>query len=219
MTGTALPTASPVRARMRALADRRFAASMDVPTRFFEANADAISRACVEMARRFQAGGRLLVIGDGAAATDAQHVAVEFVHPVLVGKRALPALSLGGVATAGSPATAGGPGASGALGDPGTSGDSGFARTLRVVGRPSDIVLGIAGSSARAISSALRAARGMGMLTIALDAEGDADAASAGELRFTVASADAMVVQEVHEMLYHVLWELVHVFFDREALR
>ena len=219
MTGIALPAASPVRARMRALADRRFAASMDVPTRFFEANADAISRACVEMAQRFQAGGRLLVIGDGAAATDAQHVAVEFVHPVLVGKRALPALSLGGVAAAGSPAIAGGPAASRAPGDPGTAGDSGFTRTLRVVGRPNDILMGISGASSRTIAGALLAARGMGMLTIALDAEGAANAGSVAELRFTVPSADAMVVQEVHEMLYHVLWELVHVFLDREAPR
>ncbi|MFD0540472.1 SIS domain-containing protein [Actinomadura luteofluorescens] len=62
--------------------------------------AGAIAAACHAMAARFHAGGRLLTFGTGAAATDAQHVAVEFVHPVIVGKRALPALSLtGDVAT------------------------------------------------------------------------------------------------------------------------
>ena len=40
--------------------------------------------------------GKLVVFGSGAAATDAQHLAVEFVHPVIVGKRAFPALSLAG---------------------------------------------------------------------------------------------------------------------------
>ena len=47
-----------------------------------------------EMSERFLRGGRLLAFGRGPYATDAQHVSVEFVHPVIVGKRALPALDL-----------------------------------------------------------------------------------------------------------------------------
>ena len=46
------------------------------------------------MAMRFHQGGKLVVFGTGGPSTDAQHVAVEFVHPVIVGKRALPAISL-----------------------------------------------------------------------------------------------------------------------------
>ena len=46
------------------------------------------------MAVRFHRGGRLIVFGTGGPSADAQHVAVEFVHPVIVGKRALPAISL-----------------------------------------------------------------------------------------------------------------------------
>ncbi len=46
------------------------------------------------MSERFLAGGRLLAFGRGPYATDAQHVSVEFVHPIIVGKRALPALDL-----------------------------------------------------------------------------------------------------------------------------
>ena len=49
---------------------------------------------CREMSERFLRGGRLLAFGRGPYATDAQHVSVEFVHPVIVGKRALPALDL-----------------------------------------------------------------------------------------------------------------------------
>lgn len=62
---------------------------------FFEAEAPRLAEACHEMSRRFLAGGRLLAFGNGSASTDAQHVSVEFVHPVIVGKRALPALDLG----------------------------------------------------------------------------------------------------------------------------
>ena len=62
---------------------------------FFEQEVPRLAEACHEMSRRFMAGGRLLAFGNGSAATDAQHVSVEFVHPVIVGKRALPALDLG----------------------------------------------------------------------------------------------------------------------------
>src|SRR5688572_28218905 len=62
---------------------------------FFNVEAPRLAEGCHEMSRRFLAGGRLLAFGEGSAATDAQHVSVEFVHPVIVGKRALPALDLG----------------------------------------------------------------------------------------------------------------------------
>ena len=49
------------------------------------------------MAERFARGGRLVAFGRSPAArSDVRHVAVEFVHPVIVGKRALPAIGLAG---------------------------------------------------------------------------------------------------------------------------
>src|ERR1700752_1690275 len=77
-----------------ALVEARFAKSMSQPEAFFSAQAGRIADVCWAMARRFHQGGRLLAFGNGASATDAQHVSVEFVHPVIVGKRALPALAL-----------------------------------------------------------------------------------------------------------------------------
>jgi D-sedoheptulose 7-phosphate isomerase len=62
--------------------------------RFFEREAPRLARTCKEMALRFARGGRLLAFGRGAYTTDAMHVSVEFIHPVLVGKRALPALDI-----------------------------------------------------------------------------------------------------------------------------
>ncbi len=67
----------------------------NVPCRlFFEREAERLARACAEMASRFARGGRLLAFGHGAYATDAMHLSVEFIHPVIVGKRALPALDV-----------------------------------------------------------------------------------------------------------------------------
>ena len=63
------------------------------PTRHLAGQADAVAAACHAMAVRFHSGGKLVVFGTGGFSTDAQHVAVEFVHPVIVGKPALPAMT------------------------------------------------------------------------------------------------------------------------------
>jgi D-sedoheptulose 7-phosphate isomerase len=65
-----------------------------IARRFFAAGAGAIAQAARAVAERLSSGGRIYAFGRGAYATDAQHVAVEFVHPVLVGKPALPASDL-----------------------------------------------------------------------------------------------------------------------------
>src|SRR6202049_4096519 len=83
---TACRLASPVEQRLLARN-----AVMDV---FFNREATRLAEACRTMSDGFVRGGRLLAFGRGPYATDAQHVSVEFVHPVIVGKRALPALDL-----------------------------------------------------------------------------------------------------------------------------
>lgn len=171
---------------------------------FFSSEAHRIAELSGAMADRFAAGGRLLACGLGAAATDAQHVSVEFVHPVIVGKRALPAIALPN--------------------DLSTS--SGFwithpldhiARHLSLIGQPDDMVIGIV-QSAPAKEPVLQAIdRGaqIGMLPIALLGQGDEDLPGAHV--FHVPCDDPFVVQEIHETLYHVLWELVHVFFEHRS--
>src|ERR1700721_986851 len=66
----------------------------EIIERFFLREARHLAEVCHEMSERFLQGGRLLAFGRGSYSTDAQHVSVEFVHPVIVGKRALPALDL-----------------------------------------------------------------------------------------------------------------------------
>ena len=78
------------------LVGARLDARLAAGERFFGAEAERIARLCHRMAERFARGGRLIAIGagGGAARSDVRHVTVEFVHPVIVGKRALPALGL-----------------------------------------------------------------------------------------------------------------------------
>ena len=68
------------------------AASIRTARQFFDANAEDIARACARLAPRCERGGTLFVFGEGPQTSDAQHMAVEFVHPITVGKRALPAV-------------------------------------------------------------------------------------------------------------------------------
>lgn len=75
--------------------ERHFEAVLATGDRFFAERAGELANACWGMARRFHKGGKLLVYsGGGADFSDAQHNAVEFMHPVIVGKRALPAVSV-----------------------------------------------------------------------------------------------------------------------------
>ncbi len=190
------------------LVDRRFQRSVEIPARFFAVHADLVSRACLDMARRFQRGGRLLVFGEGAEATDAQHVAVEFVHPVIVGKRALPAIAL----TSDVALLTG-------LARGGESSGS-FTRVLQILGREQDIAMGISrDAGGPSILSTLTAAQELGMLTIGLTGQcGMASRETPVDFAFAVPSDDPLVVQEVHETLYHVLWELVHIFFEHRVV-
>jgi D-sedoheptulose 7-phosphate isomerase len=122
------------------------------------------------MAERFAAGGRLVAFGSSAVdASDVRHVAVEFVHPVIVGKRALPAL---GVA----------------------------CDDMRLLVRPEDIVMPF-GAGAD-VAAALESAVALGCLPVVLRPPAD----------------DPFIAQEVAETAYHVLWELVHVFFEHRGL-
>lgn len=192
---------------LRSVMEARFVQSMTVPRAFFEAEAGRIAEACWAMARRFQRGGRLLAFGNGAAATDAQHVSVEFVHPVIVGKRALPGLALtNDSATLSS------------LGR--DEFDIPFVRQIKVLSRPEDIALGFSeDGSSRPVAAALAAARQRGLLTLALTGgDGGLLTEEAVDFRFVVQSRDPVVIQETHETLYHVLWELVHIFFEHEGL-
>ncbi len=173
--------AGPAGFRVEPFLERRRRAS----GRFFEHEAERIARLCHRLAERFASGGRLLAFGSSPQErSDVRHVAVEFVHPVIVGKRALPALGL---------TPDGGP----------------LARQVDLLAEPGDIALAF-GADPETVA-ALAIARSRGCLTVAF-------AAAGAEWQFDVAEDDPFVHQEIVEVAYHVLWELVHVFFEHRGL-
>ncbi|HEX2149331.1 MAG TPA: SIS domain-containing protein, partial [Actinomycetota bacterium] len=173
---------------------------------FFQAENNRIADLCLLMARRFIRGGRLIAFGTGPAGTDAQHVSVEFVHPVIVGKRALPALALANDAAS-------------SVGLAVTDRVGFLSQQLTTIAVPEDIALGMVHGpndfGGDAVGAALKQSQALGMLSIFLGGPGEA---ADCEHVFQVPSSDPYIVQEIHETLYHVLWELVHVFFDHKGL-
>jgi D-sedoheptulose 7-phosphate isomerase len=151
---------------------------------FFSREAQRVAVACRAMSDRFLQGGRLLAFGRGPYATDAQHVSVEFVHPVIVGKRALPALDLSVL----------------------------FGPWLQAIARPEDMVMGFGPPQGDIeVESSIEWAEARGCMTFCLPGQ-------KGSYGFRAATTDAFMHQEMIEILYHTLWETVHVFFERREL-
>jgi len=121
--------------------EERLLARNEIIEGFFSREARNLAEACREMSERFLRGGRLLAFGRGPYATDAQHVSVEFVHPVIVGKRALPALDL----------------------------SMAFPQWLDVIAKPDDIVMGFGPPEGDGeVIAALASARSRKAMTFAL---------------------------------------------------
>ncbi|MGC1967102.1 MAG: SIS domain-containing protein [Candidatus Acidiferrales bacterium] len=151
---------------------------------FYAREAPRLAEACREMSERFLRGGRLLAFGRGPYATDAQHVSVEFVHPVIVGKRALPALDL----------------------------SLAFEPWLKTLVQRDDMVMGFGPPEGDTeVGAALDAARRRGAMTFALPG-------SEGSYFAAPTTHDPFIHQELIEVLYHTLWETVHVFFEHREL-
>jgi D-sedoheptulose 7-phosphate isomerase len=167
---------------------------------FMEESAERLEACCRALALRFQEGGRLFVMGNGGSPCDAQHVAVEFQHPIVEKRRPLPALSL----------------TSDTAWMTAVGNDSDFS--LIFVGQLAqhatrkDAVLGISTSGASAnVTRALRHARAEGLLTIGFGGRDGGAMVDLCDYPFIVPSWATHRIQETHTLLLHLLWDHVHV--------
>jgi D-sedoheptulose 7-phosphate isomerase len=179
---------------------RKARESADVKEQFFRAEADRIEALVRVMAARFSSGGRLYVMGNGGSATDAQHISVEFFHPIVEKRRALPAIAL----TADQALLTA------------ISNDRDFAKIfadqLRVLARPGDMALAVSTSGKSPnLVQALETARELGLLTIAFTGKDGGRLPDLAEYCFVVPSFSIHRIQETHVTLYHIVWDLVHV--------
>ena len=167
---------------------------------FFAEVAPALEACARALADRFQRGARLLAVGNGGSSCDAQHLAVEFQHPIIEKRPALPAVALG---TAPAFLTA-------------VGNDGDFARAfldeLELLGRPEDVLLALSSSGVSAnVNRALRRARERGLLTVGFAGRDGGAMVDLCHHLFVVPSWSIHRIQEVHTTLLHLLWDEVHL--------
>ncbi len=148
-------------------------------------------RAALTLARRFAAGATMWCVAPQWPA-HGRHVAVEFVHPVIVGKRALPAVSVDGADVAG---------------------------VVRLLARPGDILL-VVGSAGDPVSTdVLSRAEAWGLSRVWLGAGVRPEVSRAEHFVWLEAADPALAARSGDMvMLYHLLWELTHVVFEHPGL-
>ena len=154
---------------------------------------ESLAAAAMALARRLERGGTLWCIAPDWP-EHARHVAVEFVHPVVVGKRALPAVSIDAA-------------------DP--------VVPLRCLARAGDVVLAIGLDDSPAILEVLRRADAWGVMTIWIGAGPRPVRDAADHVLWTehdATESEVSASSAAHDgrlvLLYHVLWELTHVCFE-----
>ena len=172
--------------------------SIDSPERSAATDGDAgdiaglaedAARASLALARRFSAGGTMWCVSP-AWPFHADHVAVEFVHPVIMGKRALPAVTVP---------------------------ENGMVASLRTSVRPGDIIVAIAGADETAVAEALRRAEAWGAETVWIGAGPRPRTGAAGHVLW-LDTDDPIQASEQFVRVYHMLWELTHVCFEHPGL-
>ena len=188
--------------------------SVEVKTKFFEENKETIIAASLHLAKAFHRGRKLLVCGNGGSATDAQHVAVEFMHPITVGRKALPAICLANdIAMVTAVAN-----------DVGF--DDVFSRQIIALGSEGDVLLGISTSgNSENLLHAFATARRMKLKTIGFAGDDGGKMAAASVMAgglidycLTVPTSSIHRIQESHVALYHIMWDMVHTFLQSKSL-
>ncbi|ULE32962.1 HypC/HybG/HupF family hydrogenase formation chaperone [Mycobacterium sp. IDR2000157661] len=154
-----------------------------------ELSAD-VAAAALDLARRFHDGATLWVVSPQWE-PHAHHVAVEFVHPVVMGKRALPSVALVGP-------------------DP--------VAQARVASQPGDILIAVASADEPAVLDGMRRAPAWGVMTVWIGSGPRPEAGAAHHILW-IDSGDPMVpATGSFVLIYHLLWELTHVCFEHPGL-
>ena len=171
---------------------------------------DALRQPFVELVAAvsgaLNAGGKLIIFGNGGSAADAQHIAAEFVVRYRNERRALPAIALtvdSSILTA-------------AAND--YSYDDIFSRQVEALGRPGDVALGISTSgNSPNVLKALEAARRGGLIAAGLSGKAGGKMKGAASPLLIVESETTARIQEMHILLGHLLCEAIDEEFAAEA--
>jgi D-sedoheptulose 7-phosphate isomerase len=172
--------------------------SLETKRKFFTAHSSDVERGAQMISATLKSGGKLVIFGNGGSAADAQHIAGELVNRFLQERKALPAIALttdGGLLTC-------------------IANDTGFekvfARQIEAFGREGDVCVAISTSGQSAnIVVACEQARSQGIKVIGLLGRDGGKVASLCDLALIVPSDDTQRIQEAHNLIGHILCELI----------
>ncbi len=175
-----------------------FQESISVKQQFLDENVETIIEVSVLLADTFSKGNKLLLFGNGGSASDASHIAAEFVNRFKMERPAFPAIALN-TDTAVLTSIANDYGY-----------DNIFERQLKAIAQVGDAVIAIStsGNSPNVIK-AVKAAKGKKLKTIALTGARGDKLASLADYVFAVPSNNTPRIQETHITLGHVLCQMV----------
>jgi D-sedoheptulose 7-phosphate isomerase len=168
----------------------------------------AIGDMAAAIIEAFRSGHKVLLCGNGGSAADAQHIAAEMVGRFRISRAPLPALSLT-VNTSTITAVAND-----------FAFDDVFARQVRALGRPHDVLVGLStsGNSENVFRAVLEANAG-GLVTAAFTGAGGGRLADVSTHCLRVPSEDTARIQEAHITAAHILCELVEMELAAESAR
>ena len=192
---------------MENIIPKRFKESGEVKTRFLKENLPRFLDAIKLVSQAFERGNKLLLLGNGGSAADAQHIAAEFVNRFIIDRPPLPAIAL---TTDTSILTS-------------VANDSAFqdifARQIKALGKEGDVVIGLStsGNSPNVIR-ALEVAKEMGIKTVALTGNDGGMLVKIADVPLVVSSSSTPRIQETHILVGHILCEMVeHQLFFKVA--
>ena len=144
-----------------------------------------------------RAGGKLLMMGNGGSASDAQHFAAEIVVRYVKNRAAYPAIAL---TTDTSLLTATGND---------FSFDEIFSRQIEALGRPGDLVFGFSTSgNSKNVVEGIQEAKRRGCTTVGFLGKDGGVLKDLVDHALVVADQETARVQEVHMLMYHILCEI-----------
>ena len=184
---------------MKDLILQRFEQSISVQEKFFKNNLELIEDAIKSILQSLRSGGKIMILGNGGSAADAQHLAAEFINRYLLDRRPLPAIAL---TTDSSILTS-------------IANDFAFeeifSKQIQALGKPGDIVIAISTSgNSPNIVKGVEMAKKMGIYVIALTGGSGGEIKDMADLCLCVSSSSmTQLIQETHLILEHVICELV----------
>ena len=172
--------------------------SADLKLKFAKESIDSVIDATQIINKCFKSGGKILIFGNGGSASDAQHIASEFINRFLLERSALPAISL---AADSSVLTS-------IAND--YSYENIFVRQIEALGNKNDVAIGIttSGNSANVISG-LKTAKSIGMTNVVFTGKNINKLKKLSKCIISVPSDSTARIQEVHITVAHIICELV----------